>query len=145
MALTKKQRAILREKFGGKCAYCGCELPEKGWHADHVEAALRKWEFGERKANGVRRTIATGEFWKPENDSIENQFPACAPCNLFKATFSLEVFREEIAKQVDRAREYSVNFRTAERFGLIESVDKSVVFWFEKFEQLAAPTAQEQK
>lgn len=36
MALTKKQRAILREKFGGKCAYCGCELPEKGWHADHV-------------------------------------------------------------------------------------------------------------
>lgn len=38
MSLTKKQRAELRMKFGGRCAYCGCELPEKGWHADHVEA-----------------------------------------------------------------------------------------------------------
>ncbi len=33
MALTKKQREKLRMKFGGRCAYCGCELPEKGWHA----------------------------------------------------------------------------------------------------------------
>lgn len=41
MALTKKQRAELRMKFGGRCAYCGCELPEKGWHADHVEAVRR--------------------------------------------------------------------------------------------------------
>ncbi|HHR4690493.1 TPA: HNH endonuclease, partial [Salmonella enterica] len=37
MSLTKKQRAELRMKFGGRCAYCGCVLPEKGWHADHVE------------------------------------------------------------------------------------------------------------
>lgn len=36
MALTKKQREKLRMKFGGRCAYCGCELPEKGWHAGHV-------------------------------------------------------------------------------------------------------------
>ena len=40
MALTKKQRVELRMKFGGRCAYCGCELPEKGWHADHVEAEI---------------------------------------------------------------------------------------------------------
>lgn len=33
MALTKKQRAILREKFGGKCAYCGDELPPR-WYVD---------------------------------------------------------------------------------------------------------------
>ncbi len=33
MALTKKQREKLRMKFGGRCAYCSCELPEKGWHA----------------------------------------------------------------------------------------------------------------
>ncbi len=71
MALTKKQRAELRMKFGGRCAYCGCELPEKGWHADHVEAALRKLEFGERQSNGTRRAVATGEFWRPENDAIE--------------------------------------------------------------------------
>ncbi len=35
--ISKIQRAELRMKFGGRCAYCGCKLPEKGWHADHVE------------------------------------------------------------------------------------------------------------
>lgn len=40
MALTKKQRAELRMKFGGLCAYCGCELGEK-WHADHVKPVIR--------------------------------------------------------------------------------------------------------
>ena len=136
--ITKKQRAELRMKFGGRCAYCGCELPEKGWHADHVEAALRKWEFGERQSNGTRRAVATGEFWRPENDAIENLFPACAPCNLFKATFSVDLFREEITRQAERARSYSVNFRTAERFGLVEVVEKPVVFWFEKYQEGAS-------
>lgn len=135
MALTKKQRAIVREKFGGRCAYCGCELPEKGWHADHVEAVFRKWEFGERRSDGTRRTVATGEHSRPENDAIGNMFPACAPCNLFKATFTIELFRQEITVQADRARSYSVNFRTAERFGLVEVVEKPVVFWFEQYQQ----------
>ena len=121
-------------KFGGRCAYCGCELPEKGWHADHVEAALRKWDFGTRMPNGTRRTVATGEFWKPENDAIDNLFPACAPCNLLKTTYSLEMFRKQVSLQVERGRRSSVNFRTAERFGLIEAVDKPVVFWFEQYQ-----------
>lgn len=54
MALTKKQRAELRMKFGGRCAYCGCELPEKGWHADHVQPVARISEQdmkGRRKRN----------------------------------------------------------------------------------------------
>lgn len=134
MKLTPKQRSVLRMKFGGKCAYCGCDLPEKGWHADHVEAALRKWKFGPPRQDGTRRTIATGEHWRPENDVMENLFPACAPCNLFKATFSLEVFREQIAEQAERARQYSVNFRTAERFGQVRVTTSPIVFWFEKYE-----------
>ncbi|SKA79392.1 hypothetical protein SAMN03097719_3232 [Pantoea ananatis] len=135
MKLTPKQRSELRMKFGGRCAYCGCELPEKGWHADHVEAALRKWEFGPRRQDGTRRTIATGEHWRPENDVMENLFPACAPCNLFKATFSLEGFREQIAEQAERARQYSVNFRTAERFGQVKVTTSPIVFWFERYQE----------
>ncbi len=30
---TKKQRELIFNKYGGKCAYCGCELA-KGWHID---------------------------------------------------------------------------------------------------------------
>jgi len=135
MKLTPKQRSILRMKFGGYCAYCGCDLPEKGWHADHVEAALRKWEFGPRRQDGARRTIPTGDHRRPENDVMENLFPACAPCNLFKATFSLEGFREQIAEQTERARQYSVNFRTAERFGQIKVTASPIVFWFERYQK----------
>lgn len=128
MKLTPKQRSVLRMKFGGRCAYCGCELPEKGWHADHVEAVLRKWRFGKDL-----QTIATGEHWRPEYDVMENLFPACAPCNLFKATFPVEEFREQVSEQVARARQYSVNFRTAERFSQIKVTQTPIVFWFERY------------
>jgi len=135
MKLSKLQRQELRMRFGGKCAYCGCELPEKGWHADHVQAVLRKLEFGDRQPNGMRKIVATGEHWKPENDTKENLFPACAPCNLFKASFGLEGFREQITQQAERARLYSVNFRTAERFGQVQVTESPIVFWFEKYRE----------
>lgn len=32
---SKKLRALLYYAQGGKCAKCGCELPDD-WHADHV-------------------------------------------------------------------------------------------------------------
>ena len=40
MNLTKLQRAELKQKFGGHCAYCGELLGDK-WHADHIEAVKR--------------------------------------------------------------------------------------------------------
>ncbi|WP_454878636.1 HNH endonuclease [Serratia inhibens] len=133
--LTKAQRAELREKFGGRCAYCGCPLPEKGWHADHVEPIMRESEQDmAAAAKGLFKLKATGKVWHENRDCIENLNPACAPCNLFKTTFSLETFREQIAAQAERARQYSVNFRTAERFGLVEVKNAPVVFWFERAE-----------
>ena len=135
MALMKKQRAELREKFGGRCAYCGCELPEKGWHADHVQAVLRKSErCMKAAAKGIFKLKSTGEVFRPEAECKENIFPACAPCNLLKTSYSLEMFRKQVSLQVERGRRSSVNFRTAERFGLIESVEKPVVFWFEQYQ-----------
>lgn len=135
MALTRKQRERLRMKFGGRCAYCGCELPEKGWHADHVQAVLRKSERCMKAAEkGIFRQKSTGDVFRPEADCPENIFPSCAPCNLLKTTYSLEMFRKQVSLQVERGRRSSVNFRTAERFGLISVVNKPVVFWFEQYE-----------
>ncbi|EBJ0907084.1 HNH endonuclease [Salmonella enterica] len=134
--ITKKQRAELRMKFGGRCAYCGCELPEKGWHADHVEAVLRKSEqCMKAAAKGIFKLKTTGEVFRPEAERLENLFPACAPCNLLKTTYSLEMFRKQVSLQVERGRRSSVNFRTAERFGLVEVVEKPVVFWFEQYQE----------
>lgn len=120
MKLNKKQRAELRMKFGGRCAYCGCVLQEKGWHADHVEAVLRKSEQCMKAAAiGVFKLKATGEVYRPDAERLENLYPACAPCNLMKTSYSLEMFRKQVSLQVDRGRKSSMNFRTAERFGLI--------------------------
>jgi len=121
MPLTKKQREALKPMFGGRCAYCGGELGDK-WHADHVDAIWRGYD------------TPTG-LMRPENERPDNYFPACVPCNLFKSTFSIEEFRRELGHQVDRGRKSSVNFRTAERFGLIKPVAKPVVFWFEQYQE----------
>ena len=36
----KKDREIIFNKFGGRCAYCGCEL-QKGWHVDELLPIVR--------------------------------------------------------------------------------------------------------
>ncbi|EJU3129729.1 HNH endonuclease [Salmonella enterica] len=134
MKLSKQQRAELRMKFGGRCAYCGCELPEKGWHADHVKAIHRKLEIDEEaRRKGKWKLKQTGESYRPQHDTLENMHPACAPCNLFKSVFDIEEFRNQIQLQAERGLRTSVNFRTAERFGLVEIVNKPVVFWFERY------------
>lgn len=138
MALTKKQRAELRMKFGGRCAYCGCKLGDK-WHADHVEPIIRISEQDMKAAEkGLWKLKATGESFRPHLDNLENMFPACQPCNLLKSTYSVEMFRKQISLQVERGRKSSMNFRTAERFGLVEIVNKPVVFWFEQYQQQEA-------
>ncbi|HBW1841695.1 TPA: HNH endonuclease [Klebsiella quasipneumoniae subsp. quasipneumoniae] len=116
MALTKKQRAELRMKFGGRCAYCGCELGDK-WHADHVQPVIR----------------FDGKMLHQERDDINNMVPACHPCNLHKHCNSLEDYRRIID---DGRREFMVSGKgkALVRMGLVEMKSDPVVFWFEKYQ-----------
>lgn len=132
MNLTKKQREEVRMMFGGKCAYCGSDLPEKGWHADHVKNIERKLEWTYNK-DGHRQLRSTNECHKPENDTIENLFPSCAPCNIFKSSMDLEWFRTTIETQLDKAYKYSSNYRIAKRFGLVEEKPRPIFFYFETY------------
>lgn len=108
--IPKVVRESVRNKYGGKCAYCGCDLPER-FHVDHLVPISRKYS----------------------TNDISNLMPACPQCNNFKHTWSLEDFRRELQLQVERARKHSVNFRNCERFGLINITNKPIIFWFEKF------------
>ena len=39
MKLTKTQRKELKQKYDGRCAYCGSVLGDK-WHADHLDTVV---------------------------------------------------------------------------------------------------------
>lgn len=139
MKIGKNEREKIRMMFGGRCAYCGYELPEKGWHADHVKAVLYDTEFirGGYDEHGMytpSRLKRTGRVLRPENDTKENIFPACRPCNIDKGSESLDEWRLYLQdKMIDVMRRDIPNFRHAERFGRVTINPEPLVFWFEKY------------
>ena len=124
--MTKKEeRELLYNKYGGKCAYCGEDLPEKGWHADHIEAIRRnkrKW-----KESGMQ---------KPHLDILENKNPSCASCNINKHKMSIEEFRKQIEGFINSLNKRITQYKLAKRYGLVEETGIKVEFWFEKYEKL---------
>lgn len=133
MALSKKQRELLKNKFGGRCAYCGCVLGDK-WHADHLEPVIRLSEVV--RVNKPNQTYAfrpTGKMLRPENNREDNYMPACIACNIHKTSMGLESFRKCLQghlESLNRVANYSI-YRHAKRFGLIAETPKQVVFHFE--------------
>jgi len=105
MKLTRRKREELRMKFGGRCAFCGTDLPVRGWHAETMEVGVLS----------------------------DDLIPVCGECSSSRGNASTEAFRALLSEQVARAQRHSVNFRTALRFGLISETATPVVFWFEKY------------
>ena len=134
MKLTKAQREQLKNKFGGNCAYCGCELGSK-WHADHIEAVDRVMVDCEKR--GIK---TSNQMHKPHLDTIENMNPACVPCNLNKSSMSIEGWRGVLGGYRKALIRDSHTFRHSLRFGLVAFTDKPVMFFFETYQQ-GAPDA----
>ncbi|CAM0013597.1 HNH endonuclease [Vibrio phage K375] len=140
MIMNKKRQEIFN-KSNGKCWYCGCDLQEKGWHADHFEAIVRRpiitgYEIVKRESfHGVDMSYSKPVYGiSVQNKSLDNQdnlVPACAPCNIMKGKLSIEGFRRLIVDQ-KRLLLNKPFLRNAVRFGAIEITDHPVVFWFEK-------------
>lgn len=137
--MNKKEREIVFKKFGGKCAYCGCEL-QKGWHSDHMEPIERKKKY----VKGTFVDIKTREKWVegkwvndgmkyPERDCLENKIPACASCNINKHGMSVDDFRKQIIGFMKHLNEVSTQYKIAKRFGLIEETGFGIEFYFETF------------
>lgn len=130
MKLTKKQREELKGKYGGSCAYCGCELG-KTWHADHFVPCRRDIEsFRDSSGHYRLRSVGSG---KPEANVIENFMPACAPCNISKSAYTLESWRNYLQNQISYLNEYSKKYRMARAYGLIQETGVKVTFYFERF------------
>ena len=113
---SRLRRLSVHGKFGGRCAYCGQEITLKGMQIDHIQP---RFKFGA--------------------DSLDNLNPACASCNNWKHSFTLDEFRAELEAQTERLRRYSSQFRIAERFGLVAQAAIKVLFYFERTMARSAP------
>lgn len=151
--MNKKDREIVFNKFGGRCAYCGCEL-KKGWHVDEILPVRRKtkkvkgyWHLpngevvpnnsfteDEMVSKGIRwkeeRWVADG-YENPENMHIDNQYPACAKCNINKHSMSVDGFRESIVGYLNSLNLRMVQYQMVKKYGLIQETGIEVKFYFE--------------
>jgi len=128
MALTKKQREKLFQKFGGKCAYCGCEL-QKIWHVDHIVPVVRDIEVVKKGKYWTRQSTNTHS--NPHLEIIENLNPACPECNIHKSSLPLEQFRVILSKKLERLEQSSKDFRFARKFGQVQLTPSPIIFFFE--------------
>jgi hypothetical protein len=127
--MKKADRQRVFEKYGGKCAYCGCDLVN-GWHVDEVEPVRRNWthEYDQHRQKHVRRIVGAAH---PERFHIDNQNPSCASCNINKHSDSLEQFRANIGAYMKHLNNINTQYKIAKRYGLVEETGKPVVFYFE--------------
>jgi len=116
MSFSKETREIVYNKTGGKCAYCGCDLPKR-WQIDHVVP--------------VERDLSTGEYTGQGTDDIDNLLPCCQSCNIIKSSQPLNSFRSEIENMYNSVARNGT-FKVAERFGIVERHNINVLFYFEK-------------
>lgn len=126
MKLSKAQRETLRQKFGGRCAYCGEPLGAR-WCADHLEAVIRETRY-----EAGRGFVPTGTLLRPHLDVLDNLMPSCAPCNIDKGPNSLEWWRGKLARAVEVLTRNSPTYRHAKRFGLVAETGGAVTFYFER-------------
>lgn len=127
--MKKGDRQKIFDKYGGRCAYCGCELV-KGWHVDEIQPIRRNWEYMP-DANGYNTRKVYTDCLHPERLHIDNQNPACASCNINKHSEFLEQFRLNIASYMKHLNEISTQYKIAKRYGLIQETNKPVQFYFE--------------
>ena len=115
--MNKATRDIVLQKYGGRCAYCGCEL-NKGWNIDHIEPHWHSYTEVQAKKHGLTKGA----------HDISNFNPSCPRCNRWKATFTIEQFRNEISLQVQRLNNYSTNYRMAKDYSLVAETAQPVIF-----------------
>lgn len=128
LKLKKAEREQLKQKYDGRCAYCGEPLADR-WHVDHLEAVER--EFVYKRGKGF---VATGKLYRPQNDTLENMMPSCPPCNIDKHSMPLEAWRGKLQRAVDVLTRNNPTYRHAKRFGLVAETGAKVVFYFETVE-----------
>ena len=135
---SKAQRELLCQKFDGCCGYCGEHLVKM--QADHIAPVTRLTTdpWGNPLPASERRMI------KPERNVVGNMMPTCPQCNNSKGGYSLEGWRDLLARSGEIVAREKPIFRAGVRMGVISVSDAPVVFHFERVEN-STPHSEEPK
>lgn len=115
MAISKKKREAVYQKYGGHCAYCGREIAYKDMQVDHF-LPLRAWSIEDAGT-----------------DDISNLMPACRICNHYKRANPLELFRRYIVEIPRKLRDDYI-YKAGVVYGNVIENEKPIVFYFEQQE-----------
>lgn len=116
MAISKKIRQLVYEKYDGHCAYCGREISYKEMQVDH---------FRPQRA------------WNPEDsgtDDIDNLMPSCRMCNHYKRAHGLETFRRYI-EEIPRKLRGDYIYKIGVAYGNVIENEKRIQFYFERVDE----------
>ena len=150
MAISKKLREQVYQKYNGRCAYCGCELAIKDMQVDHLipnyildnpvylESRNNLTDIEKKALSAVTETYAD-EFGKERfiairGDHPDNLMPTCRQCNFYRQTSTLNDFRHNIEETLWHKLEKDFNYRLLTKYGCIEEHRKQITFYFEKGE-----------
>lgn len=131
MYISKKDREIIKNKFGGLCAYSGTPLKDD-WQVDHVKPIIRNW-------------FSNGAMFEKDHN-IDNMFPCQKIINHYKHSLDLETFRNWLLGELHlRLKKIPKNPKTeksknrkeyimeiANLFGIAEDKPFDKIFYFEK-------------
>lgn len=123
----KPDRNLILDKTNGRCAYCGCDLPGK-FQVDHI---MSQCNFEHYIKNNWRIPEFLIHLKLTDVNHIDNLFAACGSCNNYKSIHPLETFRSELGAMRQRLNMRSTHYKISRRFGLIDEIEKPIVFYFE--------------
>jgi 5-methylcytosine-specific restriction endonuclease McrA len=115
--ISKKTRELVLNKYGGKCAYCGCDLTLSTMQVDHIKA--------------VYASSLENDGVETQDDSLENLNPSCRQCNFYKGTLDIEQFRYKIKTTLYGTCQNTFQAKLAKKLGMMK-VTQFDKFYFEK-------------
>ena len=118
--IPKRQREAVFNKYGGRCAYCGCELTLRTMQVDHIKAVYAS----SLENNGV----------ETQDDSLDNLNPSCRQCNFYKGTLDIEQFRKKIMTTLYETCQNTFQAKLAKKLGML-TVKQFDKFYFERINE----------
>lgn len=108
---SHEERLQIYNKFGGRCAYCGCDLDYEEMTIDHILPIYR------------------GGTNYPANLN-----PCCKSCNRYKSSNTIEEFRKKVGYILNRLNNNST-YKIAKRYKLIDEDEHEIKFYYEELRE----------